>query len=255
MGKRDGDSERKYGGGFTRYGGGGDSRDDEPNRAAIKSSFSDITVRHAFIRKVYSIVLIQLCVTLAIILPFLFWTKLREMARNVPWLGLVFCCGALCILIILACVTKARRMFPLNLLLLGCFTVLEAFSLAFSVARSNDSLVTLGIAFGLTVLIVVAFTVFAFQTRIDITHMGGILCLLFLVFCLLSLVWIVVAVLVGMDKFTYNLIQLVFASLGVLLFSAFLVYHTQLLLGGDHRYAISPGRLRIGRYSYLHRHY
>jgi len=37
-----------------------------------------------------------------------------------------------------------------------------------------------------------------------------------------------------------KVIGLVYASLGALLFSVYLVYDTQLMLGGNHKYSISP---------------
>lgn len=37
-----------------------------------------------------------------------------------------------------------------------------------------------------------------------------------------------------------NILSLVYASLGALLFSFYLVYDTQLMMGGKHKYALSP---------------
>lgn len=37
-----------------------------------------------------------------------------------------------------------------------------------------------------------------------------------------------------------NILTLVYASLGALLFSFYLVYDTQLMMGGKHKYSISP---------------
>lgn len=40
--------------------------------------------------------------------------------------------------------------------------------------------------------------------------------------------------------FKGKIITLVYASLGALIFSLYLVYDTQLMMGGNHKYSISP---------------
>nr|CAI5839935.1 unnamed protein product [Callosobruchus analis] len=37
-----------------------------------------------------------------------------------------------------------------------------------------------------------------------------------------------------------NIVNLIYASLGALIFSVYLVYDTQLMMGGKHKYSISP---------------
>jgi len=37
-----------------------------------------------------------------------------------------------------------------------------------------------------------------------------------------------------------KIITLVYASIGALLFSVYLIYDTQLMMGGEHKYSISP---------------
>lgn len=37
-----------------------------------------------------------------------------------------------------------------------------------------------------------------------------------------------------------NVVNLIYASLGVFIFSMYLIYDTQLMLGGKHKYSISP---------------
>lgn len=75
-------------------------------------------------------------------------------------------------------------------------------------------------------------TIFAFQTKIDFTVMGGILfvsVLILFIFGLLLLFW------------HSNVANLVYSCLGALIFSIFLVYDTQLMIGGEnHKYSISP---------------
>jgi len=162
-----------------------------------------------------------------------------------------------------------RRKAPCNIFLLGYFTILESIAIAFAVAGADYGYKTVGIAFGATVVIVLVFTLFAFQVRInrsevdkssfiwhfcpqtkyDITKWGGILFLMFVVFCILGLVWMLVGIFVNMDPKTYNIVELLYASVGILIFVGLLIYDTQLLLGGDHKYAISPEDYVMGALS------
>ncbi len=205
--------------------------------------FTDTEIRHRFIRKVYCIVLLQLTVTFGMIFPFAFYMPLRKVAKKYYALAFVFFCLAFCVLLIIVCGPRAlRRKFPINLILLFCFTVPLGLCIAWTISAAYERYDkwTVLIAFGLTVCVVLSFTAFAMQTRIDMTKWKGIACLLVLGVCVMTCTWSAVAALVAMDKFTYNLIELAVATVGLLAYIVVLVIDTQLLLGGKHKYAISP---------------
>lgn len=61
--------------------------------------------------------------------------------------------------------------------------------------------------------------------------MGGILLALVVVLLMAGIVAICVR---------GKIMQIIYASLGALVFSAYLVFDTQLMLGGKHKYSISP---------------
>lgn len=69
------------------------------------------------------------------------------------------------------------------------------------------------------------------QTKWDFTAYGGIL----FVFLVILVVFTLIAIIIPNDT-----TLLVNAAIGALLFSGYLVYDTQLMLGGKHKYAISP---------------
>lgn len=72
---------------------------------------------------------------------------------------------------------------------------------------------------------------FAMQTKWDFTAMGGILfscCIVLFIFGIIAICM------------PGKVISLVYASLGALLFSVYLVFDTQIMLGGKHKYSISP---------------
>lgn len=87
-------------------------------------------------------------------------------------------------------------------------------------------------AIGITLVVVFALTVFAFQTKIDFTMMGGVL----MVCCLVLMLFGLCLALFG----TNNIMYTVYASLGALLFSIYIIYDTQLMMGGNHKFSISP---------------
>lgn len=74
-------------------------------------------------------------------------------------------------------------------------------------------------------------TLFAFQTKWDFTVMGGVLFVALIVFMIFG----IVAIFLPGKTMT-----LVYSSLGALLFSFYLIYDTQLIIGGKHKYSISP---------------
>lgn len=72
---------------------------------------------------------------------------------------------------------------------------------------------------------------FAFQTKVDFTAMGGILFVAVIILMVFGIVCMF---------FPGKTMILVYASLGALIFSIYIVYDTQMMLGGDHKYSISP---------------
>lgn len=88
-------------------------------------------------------------------------------------------------------------------------------------------------AVGITAVICFSLTLFAFQTKFDFTGCGTYLFIALI--CLVLFGFLLSFKLVEGDG-----PQKVYAGLGALLFSFYLVYDTQLMIGGDHKYSISP---------------
>lgn len=86
-------------------------------------------------------------------------------------------------------------------------------------------------AVGITAAVCLALTIFAMQTKVDFTMMGGILLACLVVFMIFGIVAMF---------FHGRIITLVYASFGALLFSVYLIYDTQMMMGGDHKYSLSP---------------
>jgi len=195
----------------------------------IGNSFSDKAVRLGFIRKVYSILCVQLTVTMAIIGVFTV-ESVKLYARQhqeMWWIALVIMIVSL---ISLACCPGVRRKTPHNFVFLGLFTVAEGFLLGAvtSTYDANEVLMAVGVCAAITL----ALTIFAFQTKVDFTAMGGVLIAVLLVFVLFGLI----ALFLPQSR----TLRLVYASIGAIIFSLYIIYDTQLMVGGSHKYSLSP---------------
>lgn len=179
--------------------------------------------------KVYSILMCQLLITLTFVAMATLHDATRAYVKSHPGLSIIAIIITFGTLIALACCENLRRKSPTNFILLFVFTLAESFLLAVSVSRYYPEQVLL--ALGLTTLICFALTIFAFQTKIDFTVMGGFLTVAVIVLLVASIVAIF---------FPGKLMTLIIASAGAIIFSLYLIYDTQMMVGGDHKYSISP---------------
>lgn len=206
----------------TGYGGGEDG-------GMNTFDFSDKSIRLGFIRKVYGILFVQLTITLAFIATFTFHDGTKLFVQRNPalwWLSLImmFVC-----LITMACCGDVRRKAPMNFIFLGLFTFAESFLLGCATIqyRANEVMLAVGIC----AIVTLGLTLFAFQTKIDFTMMGGVLfvaTLILMIFGIVLMFWQV------------KVAVLIYASFGALIFSIYIIYDTQMMMGGTHKYSISP---------------
>lgn len=203
---------------------------EDPMESDIKGfDFTEKTIRHGFIRKVYSILMCQLSITVGMIALFLFHAPTHKFVmahQELFWISFIV---TLVMIICMACCTSLRRKAPLNFIFLFLFTIAESFLLA--TAASTYSSVEVLLAVGITAVVCLALTLFAFQTKFDFTALNSILfvaMIVFLLFGIIAMIW------------KGKIITLVYASLGALLFSVYLVFDTQMMMGGNHKVSISP---------------
>ncbi|XP_065212137.1 protein lifeguard 1-like isoform X2 [Planococcus citri] len=192
-------------------------------------AFSDKTIRLGFIRKVYSILMCQLAITCAFITLFVFNDSARGFARDNGGLMLVAFGITIVCLLVMSCFESARRTPPTNFIFLFIFTVAESFLLG--VISSYYHMQEVLLAAGICTVICFGLTIFAFQTKIDFTMMGGILFVAVLILLIFSIVLMFWRSSTG---------RLVYACLGAFIFSVYFIYDTQMMIGGNHKYAISP---------------
>ncbi|XP_048514241.1 protein lifeguard 2 isoform X2 [Athalia rosae] len=203
---------------------------EDPLQDEIKGfDFNEQSIRRGFIRKVYSILMVQLLITVGIIALFLYHQPTKIWVHHHPaifWIAFVL---TIVLLISMACCTSVRRKAPMNYIFLFLFTMAEGLVLATAASRYDSQEVLLAV--GMTAVVCLGLTIFAFQTKWDFTMLNGILFVAVLILFVFGIISIFIH---------SKILTLVYASLGALIFSVYLVYDTQLMMGGKHKYSISP---------------
>lgn len=213
------------------------------------SSFSTKEIRAKFIRKVYATLLSQLMITVAFIAVFVFTPPIRSFycaheavdddgmwhCRGASQNGLIMYIVSYVIFFItyltIACCQSVRRKFPGNLVAMGIFTLALSVWVA-SIAIYHD-VYWVFMAMGITAALCLGLTLFSFQTKIDFTGIGMYLfaaCWILFIFGILAAVF---------AARHYPVVHTVYSALIAILFSFFLIYDTQQIMGGK-KYSISP---------------
>jgi len=224
----------------------------EEEQRALEMKFEDKSIRRGFMRKVYSILSVQLAVTVGVIAYFVLFLPLHYhspgcgdcsdcddyslhcnkvmFVKEHMWLMWTGVGVTLLVIFPMVCVRTLRVSFPINFILLAIFTAAESVTLGMvSMMYDVDAVL---IAAGITTAIVFVLTIFAFQTKWDFTMLRGILVCVLFVF----LIFGIIMIFVPQNKY----MQMVYGGLGALIFSVYLVYDTQMMMGGDHKFSISP---------------
>lgn len=183
---------------------------------ATATKFAQTAVRNGFVRKVFCIVAAMLAITTGVTFALISSPEARRFLSRNQWLSWVFFGLAIGLMLVMACVPGITRKHPINLVLLFAFTA--AMSGVVAIASCAYGSNAAGIAFLVTAAAVVGLTLFAMQTKYDITHWGSILFVLLIVLIVLSIVGI----------FLRSAIYvLVISGVAALLFSVYIVFDVQ----------------------------
>ena len=192
----------------------------------IISSETPQPTRQNFISRVYIILWFQLLVTSTFIglcnqnksvQKFM----VSQAGISIMWLSMI------CILIMsccLMCLSSSIRKCPGSGMYLTLFTGCMSYIMGYiGIAYKLTTLLLAGLS---TLGIFSGLTLYAVQTKYDYTEMGG-----YLISCLLGFI------LFGfMATFIHSsTISIIYSSAGSMLFSFYIVYDTQLIVGGNHR--------------------
>ncbi|XP_068615093.1 protein lifeguard 3-like [Brachionichthys hirsutus] len=207
----------------------------------MNTQWESTSVRHGFIRKVYLILAAQLAVTFSVVAVFTFVDPVRLFVIKYPgiyWASFAVYFVVYCVLV---CCKELRRRFPCNLVLLGVFTL--ALSYMCGAVSSYCQTKAVFIAMGITAVVCITVTIFCFQTKVDFTSCGGFLSIAGI---LLVIIGIVTAVVLSYRYVPW--LHMLYAAIGALVYTLFLVYNTQLLIGKG-ELAISPEEYIYGALS------
>ncbi|XP_062373956.1 transmembrane BAX inhibitor motif containing 1a [Sardina pilchardus] len=194
--------------------------------------WDDISVRHKFIRKVYMILTVQLLVTFGIVGVFCFVKPVKLFVSQNPAIYWASYAVYFITHIVLVCCSGPRRRFPWNLILLSIFTLALSYMAGSISSYYNTESVLL--ALGITALVAIAVTVFCFQTKVDFTKCQGLFCVLGIVMFVTGIITCIVLTITYIPW-----LHMLYAALGAIVFTLFLAYHTQLLIG-NRKHSISP---------------
>jgi len=229
------------------YGDGGYSRKDEGRtpRTSIKSmeeggrrykepvgnmldEFTEISIRHAFIRKVFSLLSICLSIAFGMCLGARLIEPVRTWLVENPWLPAVAAILMLILSLIIICVPRASEKVPLNYILLFSYAVMAGFMLA-GIGAMYD-LRILVLAVGTTLAVSLVLILFACQVKYDFTKWYPYL-----------IVGLVVLLMMGIIGFFVRVewYQILIGVIGTLIFSFLLVLDTQMIVGGKRKMQFS----------------
>uniref|UniRef100_A0A7S1WC78 Uncharacterized protein n=1 Tax=Alexandrium catenella TaxID=2925 RepID=A0A7S1WC78_ALECA len=209
---------------YTAFGG-------EGGNIMVKSATRE--VRMGFVRKVYGILAAQLALTVAIAAPIqqmpMSWLK------HHMWLMQVSLVGSIVAVCAMACCEKITKTYPTNYIVLFTFTAFEAILVGMISATYTKGVVCAAAA--ITTVIFVCMTVYAWTSKTDFTGFGPYLMGFLIALFALGLALPLLPLLgVSMSLATKG-----YAALGVILFTFYIVYDTQLIIGEWKGHKVSFG--------------
>lgn len=177
---------------------------------------SSVPVRLAFLRKVYGILSVQLALTTLISVSIMFMPTLQSFIIYNSWFLIV---NLLANIGVLFALLYKRNEYPTNFYLLGAFTVCNSISLGLIISQYD--LLIVSQAFFLTATIVVGLTMYTLQSKSDFSWLGGILMSLLTVSFIGGLLHIF---------FRNSAMETMLTMLGAFIFSAYIIYDTQMIM-------------------------
>ncbi|KAF4022151.1 protein lifeguard 1 [Dama dama] len=192
------------------------------------TNWDDKSIRQAFIRKVFLVLTLQLSVTLSTVAVFTFVGEVKGFVRENVWTYYVSYAVFFVSLIVLSCCGDFRRKHPWNLVALSILTVSLSYMVGMIASFYNTEAVIMAV--GITTTVCFTVVIFSMQTRYDFTSCMGVLLVSMVVLILFAILCIFIR---------NRILEIVYASLGALLFTCFLAVDTQLLLGNK-QLSLSP---------------
>lgn len=204
---------------------------DQEQSVPFLTKSTSIKTRHTFIIKVYTIVFIQLLASFGFVIAATVNDNIRNFVQSngyMLWVSFGICIGTL--IVMTCCCYKIVKHYPIyGYLLLFIFTIAQSYMLGMLASFYETDSVLISMIMTLTVTL--ALTLFAIQTKYDFTGMGGYLIAILVPLILFG---IISAILCG--GYTCRILNIIYSSIATIVFSLYIVYDTQLIIGGGHKY-------------------
>jgi FtsH-binding integral membrane protein len=177
-------------------------------------------MRRGFIRKVYTLLSCCLLFTLFVCLLSVHNESYRTFQQQDIIVFIIAVVISITILVVLFCFTENMKKVPINYILLGAFTLCQAYIVSHLCSTTDPQIVFCGMT--MTVVMTITLSVYAYYAKTDFTLMSG------LMFCLaITMLLFTICAIIIQSKIFY----LFLAALGVFVFSIYIIYDTQLILG------------------------
>ncbi|XP_067824813.1 protein lifeguard 1-like [Heptranchias perlo] len=198
------------------------------NEEFTASNFEDKNIRRAFIRKVYMVLTVQLLVTFTFVCVCTFVSDAKKFVRRTPWIYYASYGVFFISLIALSCCGEFRRKHPWNLIALSVLTLSMSYMVGMIASFYNTDSVVMAI--GITAAVCFTVVLFSMQTKYDFTSCMGVMLVSVVVLFFFGILCIIIR---------NRILQIVYASIGALIFTVFLAIDTQMILGNK-QLVISP---------------
>lgn len=185
---------------------------------SVNVALCELPVRQMFIRKVYSLLSLQILATVVVGFFIRLNEPLKNWCLNNMWLYFVSIAGVFGFMI--AAHFKAKS-YPTNLICLAGFTLCEAYGVGLACSFVESDLVVQALL--ITFVIFIGLTAFAFQTKYDFTSWQGALGMA---------VW----ALIGWGFVTMFFphqtkgMEMLYSGIGAIIFSGYIVVDTQIIM-------------------------
>ncbi|KIW17266.1 hypothetical protein PV08_04457 [Exophiala spinifera] len=180
-----------------------------------------LEIRMAFVRKVYTILTIQLFLTAALSCLSFYSSGYRNWIQSNSWMMWISLFGAIGFMLL---TFWKRKSYPQNLIFLTGFTALEAYSISVITSFYESRIVLQALV--ITMAIFVALTLFACQTKYDFTSW---------IPYLFGALWILVIFGFMAAFFPRNsTTELIYGGVAALIFSSYILVDTQLVMRHYH---------------------
>ncbi|PIC29240.1 hypothetical protein B9Z55_020894 [Caenorhabditis nigoni] len=207
---------------------------DKNNYGKYSLQFSNKTIRAGFIRKVFGLIFIMLCIAAAATIVPMVHTPTRDIIRKQTLIPVGVFIISLATYFSLLCCEGFRRKYPVNLIVAGMFTIVTSIGLMVASAHLKPDFNVLLLAMVICIGCTLSIIAFASQTKFELTTRVAYIFIISACFVMFGIIYTVCSMF-----FKIKLSAFIIALVAALFMVINLVYGIQWMMGGK-KYEISP---------------